>query len=65
MSLGFRAQLVNTSSPEEDVISAVQRINRISGILLMEMGDKYKVLIQEKGMDGEKLSGLSMVLPVA
>ncbi|NQX41219.1 SAM-dependent methyltransferase [Pedobacter steynii] len=65
MSLGLRAQLIDTSSPEEDVISAVQKINRISRILLMEMGDKYKVLIQEKGMNGEKLSGLSVVLPGA
>lgn len=65
MSLGFRAQLANASSPEEDVISAVQKINRISRILLMEMGDKYKVLIQEKGMNGEKLSGLSVALPGA
>jgi SAM-dependent MidA family methyltransferase len=63
MSLGFRAQLVNASLSGEDVISAAQKINRISRILLMEMGDQYKVLIQEKGMNDEKLSGLSVVLP--
>ena len=65
MSLNFRAAIMNSLSSEEDVIAAVQKINRISRILLMEMGDKYKVLIQEKGMKGEKLSGLSMVLPGA
>lgn len=44
------------------MISAIQKINRVSLILLMEIRDKYKALIQEKGMDGERLSGLSAVL---
>lgn len=48
ISLGFREQLLKILSQEQDVILAAQKAINISRILLMDMGSKYKVLIQEK-----------------
>jgi len=57
-SLGFRDQLLNVLSDEADVIRAAQKAASLSHTLLMDMGSKYKVLVQHKGMQAGKLSGL-------
>lgn len=57
-ALGFRDQLLKSLSDESDVIRAAQKATRLSHILLMDMGSKYKVLIQQKGVPDSKLSGL-------
>jgi len=57
-SLGFRDQLLNVLSDEADVIRAAQKAASLSHVLLMDMGSKYKVLIQHKGVKAGKLSGL-------
>jgi len=49
-SLGFREQLMEALSGEENVILAAQKAARLSHTLLLDMGSRYKVLIQQKGM---------------
>lgn len=57
-SLGFRDQLLSSLSDEADVIRAAQKAASLSHALLLDMGSKYKVLIQHKGVQAGKLSGL-------
>lgn len=56
-ALGFRDQVLKVLSGEADVIRAAQMAANLSHILLLDMGSKYKVLIQQKGVQGTKLSG--------
>jgi len=62
-SLGFREQLLNILSGEQDVVLAAQKAAHIGHTLLIEMGSKYKVLIQEKGVAHSPLSGLGICAP--
>lgn len=64
ISLGFREELLKTLSGEQDIICAAQKAAAINHTLLMDMGSKYKVLIQEKGVSANKLSGLAMCPPL-
>jgi len=57
MSLGFRQVLISMLSGEKDVVHASMQAAVISQTLLIDMGSKFKVLVQQKGMDGGKLSG--------
>lgn len=59
-ALGFREQLLRTLSGEQNVIRAAQAAAAINHTLLVDMGSKYKVLIQGKDVDTNKLSGLAM-----
>jgi SAM-dependent MidA family methyltransferase len=59
MALGFRNELFKMLSAEKDVMQAAVKATAISNTLLMDMGSKFKVLIQEKGMQQEKLSSLA------
>jgi SAM-dependent MidA family methyltransferase len=59
MSLGFREQLTRLFSKEDNVLQAAAKVAAISHTLLMDMGSKYKVLIQQKDLNGQKLTGLS------
>ena len=45
-------------SDEADVVRAAQKAASLSHVLLMDMGSKYKVLVQHKGLQAGKLSGL-------
>jgi SAM-dependent MidA family methyltransferase len=47
-ALGFRDQLLKVLAGEADVIRAAQKATSLSRTLLMDMGSKYKVLIQQK-----------------
>jgi len=58
--LGFREQLLNMLSCEPDVVTAAQKAVRVGRILLMDMGSKYKVLIQGKNVAQNHLSGLDI-----
>lgn len=60
IALGFREQLLKTLSGEQDIIRAAQAAAAINHTLLVDMGSKYKILIQEKGVDVSKLSGLAL-----
>jgi SAM-dependent MidA family methyltransferase len=57
-ALGFRQQLLEALSGEQDIIRAARLAAAINHTLLVDMGSKYKVLIQGKGVDLNKLSGL-------
>ena len=59
MSLGFREQLVRFFSKDNNVLQAAAKVASITHTLLMDMGSKYKVLIQQKGLNGQKLTGLA------
>lgn len=61
-ALGFREQLLNAFSGETDVMRAAHQAASLSHILLVDMGSKYKVLIQQKGLPNHKLSGLEQRL---
>jgi SAM-dependent MidA family methyltransferase len=57
--LGFREQLLKTLTAERDIVRAAKKAAHINHTLLMDMGSRYKILIQEKGVDSHKLSGLA------
>lgn len=64
-ALGFREQLLKALSGEPDTVLAAQKATSLSHTLLMDMGRKYKVLIQEKDVECSKiLSGLVSCLTV-
>jgi len=56
--LGFREYLNQMMSYEKNIIQAAKKAAIISHTLLVDMGSKFKVLIQEKGCNGKSLSGL-------
>jgi len=57
MSLGFRQALLHMLSGNCDVVQASVKAASISQTLLIDMGSRFKVLGQQKGMDGPQLSG--------
>lgn len=59
LGLGFKKALEEEFSKEKNVIQAAKQVSVISHTLLFDMGLKYKVLIQEKGMGEVRLSGLT------
>jgi SAM-dependent MidA family methyltransferase len=59
LGLGFRKALEAEFSTEKNVLQAARQISVISHTLLYDMGTKYKVLIQEKGVGEVVLSGLA------
>jgi SAM-dependent MidA family methyltransferase len=61
LSLGFRQALISMLSNEKDIVQATRKFADISQTLLIDMGRKYKVLAQNKGMGNAKLSGFSLV----
>lgn len=62
LALGFKDYLRKTLGAEggHDIISMVKKESFITHTLLMEMGLKFKVLIQQKGIEKKDLSGLKL-----
>jgi len=60
LSLGFKKYLNEAIAHEQDMIRAVRKAAMLSHTLLIDMGSKFKVLIQEKGGCSRALSGLSL-----
>lgn len=58
LSLGFKSELLNPLSPNDDSYSNYKKNALMMHELLVEMGNKFKVLIQQKGMPMTQLSGL-------
>ena len=58
LALGFREYINKAMSYEKDIVMAAMKASIISHTLLMDMGRKFKVLIQEKGFCEKKLAGL-------
>jgi SAM-dependent MidA family methyltransferase len=63
LSLGFKDYLHKTLSQEkgQDLINLVKRESFITRTLLIDMGYKYKVLIQGKGIAPTRLTGLKLL----
>jgi SAM-dependent MidA family methyltransferase len=57
LSLGFKEYLIKTLG-HLDLVQAIRRERFLSQTLLLDMGNKLKVLVQSKGMGMEKLTGL-------
>lgn len=60
LSLGFSDYLLNMATQEQDMIAYYKKRMHLINTLLMDMGSKFKVLIQRKGIPQYKLSGLSL-----
>lgn len=60
LALGFKDYLrkILISEPGQDVISMAKKESFLSNTLIMDMGHKFKVLIQQKGIAEKELSGL-------
>jgi len=63
--LDFRQVLFSMLSTEQDVVRASRKAAAISRMLLIDMGSKFKVLVQQKGMDKTKLTGFPYPNPKA
>jgi SAM-dependent MidA family methyltransferase len=59
LSLGFKELLRNMLDNDEDILKTAKKEARISYTLLVDMGSRYKVLIQRKGLPHFELKGLS------
>ena len=59
LALGFKEYLNQAMSYENDIALAAKKASVISHTLLMDMGRKFKVLIQEKGICEKRLAGLA------
>lgn len=61
LSLGFRDHLIRTAEPGKNMFEAARKASVISHTLLMDMGTKFKVLIQKKGISNKwtPLKGLT------
>lgn len=55
--MGFADLLEQAFSGEANIIQAA----RLRQTLLVDMGTKFKMLIQQKGVTGQGLSGLSLL----
>lgn len=58
LSLGFQKHLELSLATEDNMAKAAEKAAHISHTLLIDMGAKFKVLIQQKGPCGKKLLGL-------
>jgi SAM-dependent MidA family methyltransferase len=61
-ALGFREQLLKRLESERDVLLAARKANWLTHKLLVEMGRKFKVLVQQKGLGVGGLKSLSHCL---
>ncbi len=61
LALGFNEAIRASFSAEPNFLLAARRIATISHRLLLDMGRKFKVLIQAKGIQGQRLRGLSLM----
>jgi SAM-dependent MidA family methyltransferase len=62
LALGLGADLNTTEGSGRDIIQLARQQSFLKHTLLVGMGNKYKVLIQNKGMDMQDLLGLKPLL---
>lgn len=62
LALGFKDLLRKSVSFDQDPITAIRKEIFLTHTLLMDMGQKFKVLIQKKGIADGQLSGLNFQL---
>ena len=61
LALGFNEAIRASFSAEPNILQAARNVAKVSHSLLLDMGSKFKVLIQEKGVHGQRLMGLSLM----
>ena len=62
LSLGYREHLLNSFQSQKNVVQAAKEAAVLTHTLMMDMGNKYKVLVQQKGSSRQKravLQGLT------
>jgi SAM-dependent MidA family methyltransferase len=62
-ALNFRSHLLKSLDGEVDVITAARKATWLTHKMLIEMGTKFKVLVQEKGTDKLPLTGFRHIYP--
>ena len=60
LALGFDEYLLNSATQEQDMIAYYRKRMQLIQTLLMDMGTKFKVLIQQKGIPQYNLWGLRL-----
>jgi SAM-dependent MidA family methyltransferase len=60
LALGFQECVHKMMSEEKNIIMAAKKAAMLNHILLLDMGTKFKVLIQKKNAPQKQLSGLSL-----
>jgi SAM-dependent MidA family methyltransferase len=60
LGLGFKDHLLRQISSGEDPVLAAFRASRIANMLLIEMGEKFKVLVQSKHIGPVELRALQV-----
>ncbi len=61
LSLGFKEHLKKSLHYDENPVAAIKEEAFLTHALLMDMGTKFKVLLQEKGMIKKELMGLKVL----
>ena len=61
LAMGFTDLLEQAFSGETNIVQAARQVARLRQTLLVDMGTKFKILIQQKGVTGPALSGLSLL----
>ena len=60
LAMGYRDYVVKTTEPGKSMLEAARKVGLLTHTLLVDMGNKFKVLIQEKGIARAKhLKGLT------
>ncbi len=60
LRLGFKELLRKSVSSDEDPVSAIRKEILLTHTLLMDMGQKFKVLIQKKEIPDHLLLGMNL-----
>jgi SAM-dependent MidA family methyltransferase len=60
LALDFKAYLRSRKAADDDILKLAMQEARLTRMLLIDMGSKFKVLIQQKNMPGRPLTGLSL-----
>jgi SAM-dependent MidA family methyltransferase len=61
LGLGVRDYILQLLAGEKDIVAAARKVSMLTHTLLMDMGRKFKVLVQSRNAPGKGLSGLSLV----
>jgi SAM-dependent MidA family methyltransferase len=64
LALGLTDAIEQAYSGEPNIVQAARNVARLRHTFLVDMGPKFKVLIQQKGVTGSPLSGLSLLTDV-
>ena len=58
LAMGYRDYVLSTAEPGTSMLESARKVAYLNHTLLVDMGNKFKVLIQQKGLSNEKQSRL-------